>query len=430
MLTRRSLLGIAAATTGAGLASRGLAQLLNGAVDASQLGVTQGNDIGAALNRAIAQVAKDGGGVLRLDGGLYGTRDPIILQTGVTLKGTGETTLYASAPIGDAKAKRSLIEQPDGTARCGLADILLDCRNQVEFAAWRAVAPRETTCTGVVMRGWTFGVYFVSTADSSADGVTFRDTIIHQGADRQIYPAFLSSTTGGKPFRNLLIERMTLAGTGGSYSPTNAATADQLTMQNVRGFVLRDVISRDGGENGMSIVRGCRDGEMSNIIVTGADGQGCQIGGGGLEVTVSDPAPFAKGLRVQGLESGAEAIVDLVAGNQVWLSRLMRRQFSPAEEIVCGGQRVRMSDPQFCRNIALDGLKASRNGRNAAAIKGAFADLYITHAEDITVRNARIGGAQGHGLLVNNSRNVPCALSGALGNDGPSRRGGPVVCAA
>lgn len=423
MLTRRGILGVAAASAGAVLASKGLAQLLNGPVDASQLGVVPGNDVGTALNRAIATVSEQGGGTLRLAEGLYGTRETILLKPGVLLSGSGDTTLYAAEAISG-----NLVEQADGTSRCGLSDILLDCRGRVGFAAWRAVSPRETLCSGVTLRGWTFGLHFVCTAESAADGVTIRDTIVHQGAPRQIYPVFLSSTIGGLPFRNLLIERLRIVGTGGSYSPTNAATADQLALQNVRGFVLRDVVSREGGENGISIVRGSRDGVLNGIEVAGNDGHGLQLGAGGLQVTVSDGSALAKGMIVRGLESGAEATVDQVIGNQAWLGRLLQRQFREEEPIDCAGQRVMLSEPQFCRNFAVDGLTGSRNGRNAARARGAYADLYISQAENITLRNARLGGANGSGILVNNSRNVPCALTMAEANTGSTRKTGAVIC--
>ena len=423
MFTRRKILG------GALLISGLLAPLSSKKIEVPSSDLSPGDDVGDALNNKISHMARRGGGVLQLRDGVYGTRVPIKLYGGIELVGSGKTIIRATAPIGNSKAMRSLIETPEGERGCGLVDLTLDCADNVSFAAWRAVAPRGLRCEKVNVIGWCFGLYFISTGEASAQDVYIGDTVIRNGGSRQVYPAFFSSTTGGQPFRRLTIERLEIVGSGGAYSRNNAATADQLALQNVHGFSLKDVVSRNGGENGVVIVRGSRDGVLNNITISGSDGHGLQIGGGGARATIEDSNFLTKGMEVQGRQSGAHARVDQVRGNQVWLSRLTQRQLISGEELWSAGGHSVIRDIEFCRNISVFGLTAYNNGLNLANVRGLFADLYISHAEDIEIEGANLESRPSVvPVLINNSRRVPCELI-SRSNIIKARQTGRVNCA-
>lgn len=423
MITRRIFLSGVLAT------SSGLAAFGSEGVGPATDSLRPGDDIGHALNAEISGIARHGGGAVYLQDGVYGTSVPIKLHGGVELVGSGKTIIRATAPIGRRGALRSLIETPEGERNCGLVNLTLDCANKVSFAAWRAVAPNGLHCEGVTAIGWSFGLYFVSSRQASAQNVVIRDTVVRDGGSRQVYPVFLSSTTGGQPFRRLTIERMEIIGSSGAYSRGNAATADQLALQNVQGFSLSDVVSRDGGENGIVIVRGSRDGILRNITVSGADGHGLQIGGGGVAANLDDPAFLTQGAQVRGGQSGAHARVERIRGHEVWLSRLTHRQFIPGEELWSAGRHSVIRDIGFCRNISVTGLRAFRNGQNVAKARGLFADLYISHAENISVVNVDLETpSDGVPMLVNNSRQVPCELTSRTGVI-RAQRTGIVSCA-
>jgi hypothetical protein len=421
MITRRFFLG------GTLLASGGLAAFSEACVGAATDSLPPGEDIGDALNAKISALARKGGGTLYLHDGVYGTRTTIRLHGAVEVVGSGKTIIRAAAPIGNG-AMRSLVETPEGERNCGLVNLTLDCADKVSFAAWRAVAPDGLRCEAVTAVGWHFGLYFVSSREASAQDVVIRNTLVRDGGSRQVYPVFLSSTTGGQPFRRLTIDGLEIVGARGAYGRDNAATADQLALQNVQGFTLTNVVSRDGGENGIVVVRGSRDGVLRNITVAGADGHGLQIGGGGVVATIDDPGFLTKGMEVRGGDSGAKAVVDLVQGNRVWLSRLTQRQLVPGEELLGGGRRSVIRGLEFCRNISLSGLRAVGNGLNVTKGRGLFADLYISHAEDIRVEGLDLEGPPGgEPILVNNSRRVPCRLATRSGVT-QARRTGEVSC--
>tara|TARA_B100000678_G_C18223520_1_gene507863 strand:- start:1221 stop:2495 length:1275 start_codon:yes stop_codon:yes gene_type:complete len=423
MITRRIFLG------GTLLTSGGLAAFSNKGAGPVGHSLPPGDDVGGALNARISDIARRGGGTLHLQDGVYGTHAPIRLHGGVELIGSGKTIIRAAAPIGSSGAMRSLIETPEGERNCALVNLTLDCADKVSFAAWRAVAPNGLRCERVTAVGWHFGLYFVSSRDAPAQDVLISDTVVRNGGSRQVYPVFLSSTTGGQPFRRLTVEGLKIVGSGGAYARDNAATADQLALQNVQGFSLRDVVSQDGGENGIVIVRGSRDGIVRNITVSGADGHGLQIGGGGVAATVDDPGFLAKGAEVRGGQSGAHARVEQIRGNRVWLSRLTQRQLTPGEELWSAGQRSVIRDLEFCRNISVTGLRAFGNGQNVANARGLFADLYISHAEDISVEGINLETPpDGVPILVNNSRRIPCELPSRAGVI-RARRTGEVICA-
>ena len=422
MITRRTFV------SGALLASSGLVAFSGKCVGAATDSLPPGDDVGDALNARISGLARQGGGTLHLQDGVYGTRLPIRLHGAVELVGSGKTILRAAAPIGGT-AMRSLVETPEGERNCGLVNLTLDCADKVSFAAWSAVAPIGLRCEAVSVVGWHFGLHFVSSRDISAQDVVIRNTLVRDGGRRQVYPVFLSSTVGGQPFRRLTIDGLEIVGPGGAYARENAATADQLALQNVQGFTITNVVSRDGGENGIVIVRGSRDGVLRNITAAGADGHGLQIGGGGVVATVEAPVFLAKNSTVRGGESGAEARVDLVQGNRVWLSRLVRRQFIPGEELWSGGTSTVIRELEYCRNISVDGLRAVGNGRNVARAKGLFAGLYISHAEDIKLAGLDLETPPGGvSLLVNNSRRVPCQLAMRAGT-AKVQQTGEVSCA-
>jgi hypothetical protein len=422
MITRRTFLG------GTLLVSGGIAALGGTCVGAATASLPPGDNIGDALNARISELAGQGGGTLYLHDGVYGTRSTIRLHGGVEIVGSGKTIIRAAAPIGNGKTMRSLVETPAGERNCGLVNLTLDCADKVSFAAWRAVAPDGLRCEAVTAVGWHFGLYFVSSREASAQDVVIRNTLVRDGGSRQVYPVFLSSTIGGQPFRRLTIDGLEIVGSRGAYGRDNAATADQLALQNVQGFTLTDIVSRDGGENGIVVVRGSRDGVLRNVTVTGADGHGLQIGGGGVVATIDDPGFLTKGMEVRGGDSGAKALVDLVQGNRVWLSRLTQRQLVAGEELLGRGRRSVIRDLEFCRNISLSGLRAVDNGRNVAKGRGLFADLYISQAEDIRLEGLDLEGPTGgEPILVNNSRRVPCRLATRSGVT-QARRTGEVSC--
>jgi hypothetical protein len=422
MITRRTFLG------GTLLVSGGIAALGGTCVGAATASLPPGDNIGDALNARISELAGQGGGTLYLHDGVYGTRSTIRLHGGVEVVGSGKTIIRAAAPIGNGKAMRSLVETPAGERQCGLVNLTLDCADKVSFAAWSARAPDGLRCEGVTVVGWHFGLHFVSTHEASAQDVVIRNTLVRDGGSRQVYPVFLSSTIGGRPFRRLTVDGLEIVGAGGAYAADNAATADQLALQNVHGFTLTNVASRDGGENGIVVVRGSRDGILRNITVAGNDGHGLQIGGGGVVATVDDPASLTKGMDVLGGGSGAKAHVDLVQGNRLWLSRLTQRQLVPGEELRVGGKRTVVRELEFCRNISLSGLRATGNGTNVAKVQGLFADLYVSHAEDIKLEGLDLEGPPGgEPILINNSRRIPCNLATRSGVI-QARRTGRVSC--
>jgi hypothetical protein len=422
MYTRRVIIG-GSLIVGGAMAAFGAAR-----IGPPRDSLAPGDDVGEALIAKISGLARQGGGTVHLEDGVYGTRTSIRLVGGVQLVGSGRTILRATGPIG-GETMRSLVETPEGQRNCGLADLTLDCAGKVRFAAWSAVAPDGLRCEGVTAIGWTFGLHFVSSRATSAQDVVIRNTAVRDGGSRQVYPVFLSSTVGGEPFRRLTIEGLEIVGSGGAYSPDNDATADQLALQNVHGFTLTNVISRAGGENGIVVVRGSRDGVLRNNTAVGADGHGLQIGGGGLVATLADAGGFADGMEVRGGRSGARARVDLVRGNRVWLSRLAQRQFTPGENLLGGGRSAFIQNLEFCRNISLEGFRAAGNGRNVARTRGLFADLYISHAEDVRTSGLDLQGPPGGvPVLVNNSRGVPCSVRLPAGA-ARARLGGVVNCA-
>ncbi|WP_150125001.1 hypothetical protein [Tsuneonella mangrovi] len=392
-------------------------------------GLAPADDSGPALNAKLAALAASGGGTLQLGDGVYGTRVPIILPGGVTIAGTGKTIVRAIAPIGNDALKRSLVETPDGQTGCGIRDLTLDCAGNVAMAAWNATAPDTLTCDGVTIIGWKYGLYFVSSDTRPAQNISITNTTVRDGAGVQIYPIFVSSTIGGQAVRNVSMDGVTVLGTGGSYSAENAATADQIAFQNVQGFSLANIVSRNGGENGISIVRGSRDGTMRNVTVTGSDGHGLQIGGGGVVATVDNPAAFQADTPSLGMTSHGEAKVLRVVGNQVWLGGIKRHQLQVGERLLGAFGGAKITALEFCRNISLDGYVADGNGLNRAGIRGAFADLYISQAEDISLAGLDLRSpAPTYPLLVNNSRDVPCTVSTAQGRI-EARRTGTVTCA-
>ncbi len=406
-MKRREALGIAA-IAGAGLAlSEGLGGVLSSNLPTRR--IEPGADVGQLLNRAIAELSAEGGGTIALSDGIYGTARPIKLLSNVAIVGDQKTVIKAMAPIGDAQLRLSLIETPRGQSNCRIANLTLNCDGNVSFAAWSAIAPHALTCENVRVIGWNFGLYFVSSRDRGAEDITIKDTIVRAGGPVQVYPVFISSKVGGKPVRNLTIEGLTINGSRGSYSASNNATADQLALQNVHGFTLKRVESYGAGENGIVVVRGCRDGLLEDIAVAGADGHGLQVGGGGVLATLDNGSNFAKGQKTEGLASEGRAQVDLVDGNHVWLSRLTKRQLRVGEKLRGPHGSARIQELGYCRNIRVVGLTARGNGRNEDGVRGKFADLYISHAEHIDLDNLNLGSPKpALSVIINNSRNIPC----------------------
>lgn len=406
-MRRREALGVAL-IAGAGLA---LGEGINSNLAAARptRTIEPGPDVGDLINRAVADLAKDGGGVVALSEGIYGTTIPIKLLSNVDLVGEGKTVIKAMAAIGDGGSRRSLIETPRNQTNCRIANLTLNCDGQVSFAAWAAIGPHKFTIENVSVIGWNFGIYFVSSDERGAEDITIRDTIVRAGGPVQIYPVFISSQIGRDPVRNVTLEGLKINGSRGSYSATNAATADQLALQNVHGFTLKRVESYGAGENGIVIVRGCRDGLLEDIVVAGSDGHGLQIGGGGVVATLDNAAGFQRGENVEGQDSEGKAKVDRVQGNKVWLSRLTRRQLRVGETLRGLGGSGTIKELGYCKNIRVDGLVARGNGRNADKVRGKFADLYISHAEEIDLENLDLSSRKpALSVLINNSRNIPC----------------------
>ena len=387
-----------------------------------------GPDMGRELNETIQDLTRMGGGTLALRDGVYGTREPIILRSNVEIVGAEKTVIKAIAAIGEGRQRRSLVETPIGQANCRIANLTLNCADQVSFAAWSAIAPQGLVSENVKVIGWHFGYYFVSAPQQSARNITIKNTIIRSGGSAQIYPVFISSKTGGPPVFDLSIDRLRIVGPRGSYSASNAATADQLAMQNVRRFKISNLESLGAGENAISIVRGCMDGTLENITVAGADGHGLQIGGGGVVATVADGSGFEKGQKVNGKTSGGKAKVDLVQGRKLWLARLTQRQLQIGEMLHSDGGASKIVDLTYCRNISVNGLAARSNGRNADEVRGRFADLYISHAEDIALRNLDLNSAKPSlSVLINNSRRIPCYTDRSR-NSSNEVHAGRVIC--
>ena len=260
--------------------------------------------------------------------------------------------------------------------------------------------------TKLKITGWRFGVYVVSNAQTAARNITIENLEVSQPHTSFVeIPVFISvrPSVNGRwvenvTINNLLVDGSQAGGVVGSHSGENGFTADQVILQGVHGGTVTNVVSRNGGENGLDVNSGSRDVVVSNVTIENPDAHAFNLGGSGQALDVANESGFQVGQIIRGATSGTVAEVIGVFAGRIWTLNATVNRFEVGEtlEVTDSGSNVATTINAVFRteNITLENSFTTGAGRNTDQIISdatgqlvVFSDVFIQQADNIQINN-------------------------------------------
>ena len=266
--------------------------------------------------------------------------------------------------------------------------------------------------------GWQFGIRVVSNTNIAARNITLENLELTQPHTQNVQiPVFISVLSSGNgqwvenvTINNLLVDGAQAGGVTGAHSATNGFTADQVILQGVHGATLTNIVSRNGGENGLDVNSGSRDVTVSNVTIEDTDAHAFNIGGSAQAIDVASEIGFVAGQQIRGVTSGAVADVTGVFEGRIWTLNAILNRFAVGETLeVVGDPSVSTVIQEVYRteNITLENSTTSGIGLNVDLLLNpdtgrllALSDVFIQQADNIQINNntfGSIGRADGAG---------------------------------
>ena len=287
----------------------------------------------------------------------------------------------------------------NGNARFAIFSIASDGLNVGNVGDSSSAAPKLSVV------GWQFGVYVVSGPNVAAKNLTLENLELTQPHTSFVeIPVFISvrPSINGRwvenvTINNLLVDGSQPGGVVGAHSAENGFTADQVVLQGVHGGTLTNIISRNGGENGLDVNSGSRDVTVSNVTIENPDAHAFNLGGSGQALNVASESGFEIGQQIRGVTSGTVADVFRVFEGRVWTLNATINRFLEGETLeVISNPSISTEITQVFRtdNVILENSHTSGVGRNAnldiSTATGnlvAFSDVFIQQGDNIQINN-------------------------------------------
>lgn len=317
---------------------------------------------------------------------------PLRVPPGVHLAGSGRARLTA------ARAMQALVVLAPG-AGGALTGVALDGAGAAQYLVL-GLGLRDGRIEDCHGTRWRNGILLgrPNGGDPSVPvhGLHLARIRLEAPAPAAIYPLRIRAGNGAPAVRGVVAEDITLIGAGGSYSPKNAATADQFALQGVEDFRLTRIESRDGGENGMTLGRLCRRGVIEDCLIENNDGHGLNAGSGYVAVrirnTVADPAQPTEGERIAG-PGRSRAELQTIRGDRFYLNRLVMGRLAPGDVLTGPDGRWRTTVAAVERSGAMRVARVTARGnwQNRANVPGHGAGLYTQQADGIFFEDCRSG---------------------------------------
>ena len=289
--------------------------------------------------------------------------------------------------------------QVNGNARYAIYGIAADGLTIGNVGDTSSDAPKLS------LHGWQFGVFIGSDPTAAARNITIENLEVSQPHFELVeFPVFISvrASMGGQwvenvTINNLLVDGSQPGGVVGAHSAENGFTADQVVLQGVHGGTLTNIISRNGGENGLDVNSGSRDVTVSNVTIENPDAHAFNLGGSGQALDVASESGFEIGQQIRGVTSGTVADVFSVFEGRIWTLNATINRFMVGETLeVISDPSISTEITEVFRttNVTLENSTTSGAGRNTDEIVSdstgelvVFSDVFIQQGDDIQINN-------------------------------------------
>lgn len=312
----------------------------------------------------IDELGLNGGGRLILPPGQYDIDKQINLHEGVTLEGYG-VTLKAIEQM-----NAMIRVQGDGAA---VKSLKLDANHRAAIA-FLSSGFTNIRATNLHVFNFSYGIRLGSSKDRAGADLTVEGCRVDQPGKNANYPILIASGIGNPFVERAYVKSNYVKGSGSHHTHTNRATADQIVLQGCHDSQVTDNASFDGGENGMSIGRGCKNVLIFGNLLANNDGVGLAAGAGLVIVQVNNVAGFEKGDRVFVRGKAVTGSVQFVdkEKRQIW-SNATSRGFYSVGDVLTNGEAATFIN-KVIRNdrYRIISNTAYGNSRNEA---GTFGDL-------------------------------------------------------
>ena len=267
------------------------------------------------------------------------------------------------------------------------------------------VGDTSTNAPKLSIVGWRFGVFIYSNSETATRNITIENLELTQPNTSQVQiPVFISvrPSINGKwvenvTINNLLVDGAQAGGVVGAHSANNGFTADQVVLQGVHGGTLTNIVSLNGGENGLDVNSGSRNVTVSNVTVQNPDAHAFNLGGSGQALDVASESGFVVGQQIRGVDSGTVADVFSVFEGRIWTLNATINGFIEGETLeVIGNPSISTTISEVYRtdNVTLENSMTSGVGRNTnldintdTGQLVAYSDVFIQQADNIQINN-------------------------------------------
>ncbi len=399
--------------TASAVAESNLASGITETNGVASLDVTIGSEINAAVEAVenyLDSSATATSGVVNLTQSTTFS-DTITLADNITLNIQSGVTLTLDTQLGDFEPTiNTNFTTNSGLVGSGTLDINGLARQGVVSSASDGlkvgnVGDASSNAPKLSITGWRFGLFIVSTESTAARNITIENLELTQPHTSNVeIPVFISVRPAGNGqwvenviINNLLVDGAQAGGVVGAHSSTNGFTADQVVLQGVHGGTLTNIISRNGGENGLDVNSGSRNVTVSNVTVENPDAHAFNLGGSGQALDVVDSTGFAIGDQIRGVTSGAVADVFRPFDGRIWTLNATLNRFIEGETLeVISNPSVSTVIQQVYRteNITLENSITSGVGRNEnldinsdTNALVAFSDVFVQQGDNIQINN-------------------------------------------
>ena len=344
----------------------------------------------------------EGGGVAIVPPGIHEIDKQISIPEGVTLSGHG-AMLKAVEPM-------AVMLRVKGD-RVSIEKLSIDCAGRVDQAILSS-GFSHVTAKGLNLTGWKYGIKFGNSKDVAASFIRVEDCFITEPAMGAIYPLQIPSGTGGAHVKEVKILRNYVEGVKGSYTPESRHTADQIVLQGCDGFELVGNTSKYGGEVGITISRGCRNGVVANNYAIECDALGMTIGSGLIILHVVNVQPFAKGDTITIKNTTARGTIQFIdeENKTIW-SNQTSGAFDEDSVITNGESVTRILYSERNQNIRVIGNCCRNNSQAKSGEHTGLAGLVCQQADHILLSGNQCFDdqdeqTQAYGIQLNQAQHI------------------------
>jgi hypothetical protein len=197
-----------------------------------------------AFIQAIKDLKNQGGGVIIVPSGTYAISGGIALNDNIWLQGENGSTIIAIH-----KTDYVIRAMGDGIK---LFNLGIDSNNLSKYG-FVSYGFKDIKLEGNHFINWAYAIAIHSTLDHAALDIQIQNNRVDNPGSHAVFPILIASTIKGKSPKGVKVIGNIVIGSPGSYRPTNKHTADQIVLQGVDGFVVKNNTSLYGGENGMTV---------------------------------------------------------------------------------------------------------------------------------------------------------------------------------